>query len=396
MKKIIRSLLSFICSLPILLSAEKPLSSSINDFGIRFYQNSLSNSSQNELFSPYCLFNGFSMAYLGAQGKTAEEMTQVLSLETSQEEVSSHLGLLAHLLSPQEGFELNVANSLWTDPSFSLLPGYQELVEGDLKASVRALNFKSPQKASAIMNQWISEKTQGTINELLKPQDLSSETRLMLISALYFKGSFMHPFKETQTTPQSFYPSDAAVKKVSMMHQVEQLPYYETEEFQLALMPFKGKNQAEGKLAAFVLLPKRSLEEVESSLSAENILMWTQNCKLEQLSLSVPKFQTKVRYDLSKILPSLGTVEAFSKRADFSGISDREALCIDKALHETIFSFDENGVCAASATVIEFITRCSRFNDSKAIDFTANHPFLFGIVDLKSNVMLFLGKMIDP
>ena len=397
MTKIIRTLIKLsLYFFPLLLSAEETLDSSINSFAFHFYQETLSSSNKNELFSPFCLFHGISMAYIGSQGETEKEIKKALYLDLPQKECAKVLNTLSHSLLPstlEKPFVLNIASSLWINKNTSILPSYQDLIQIDLEAHVESLSFSDGALSAAIINHWVKEQTRNTIQKLLSPQDILKKAQLMLVSTIYFKGSWAKPFNKRLTEKAPFYTNQNSniYKITSMMHQTGSFPYYENDEVELLLLPFTGKSQSDGTLACFFLLPKKSLESLQN-LPLAHLISLTQTEKIE---VSIPRFTLHPRYDLVPMLSKIGIHKAFSSAADFSNINGRFDLLINKAIHEAFFALDEYGVTASAATAIGLGYSCV-YNPKKNILFEANRPFLFGIVDLKSNVVLFLGKMIEP
>ncbi len=69
--------------------------------------------------------------------------------------------------------------------------------------------------------------------------------------------------------------------------------------------------------------------------------------------------------------------------------------CANKVLHEAFFVLDEQGVTAAAATAAG-ISATSIIDKTPPVPMNANHPFLFFIVDLKSQEILFMGKIAQP
>ncbi len=396
MKKYIYVLTCFAFSLPSFFLGSEPLDASVNLFASHFYQESLAGSNKNELFSPYCLFNCLSMAYIGSDGPTEMEIRKALCLEISQEDLPKSINDLAYRLLPHNrSFQLNIANSVWIDRNAFLLSSYQQILQKDFLADVESLDFRKSAQTADLINQWVSQKTCNTIQKLLGPQDISRDTQLMLVSALYFKDDWAKPFKLAKTHQDLFYTTPHKSKTIPMMSQIGEFSYYENSEMQLVLLPFSGKNATNEGMACFFILPKTTLKEIEDRLHELPINEWISSSEKMQIKVEIPRFEMRLNYDLIPALNKLGIHEAFSTRANFSKINGRFDLSINKAIQEAFFSLNEKGVTASAATAIGIGMTCVR-EEPSAIPFTANHPFLFGIVDLKSNVMLFLGKMIEP
>jgi serpin B len=106
----------------------------------------------------------------------------------------------------------------------------------------------------------------------------------------------------------------------------------------------------------------------------------------------LPKFTTETEYDLKKILLPMGIRTAFdSNTADFSGISERDPIFIDSAIHKTFVSVDEKGTEAAAATGIT-----GKLQSGPPNMFRADHPFVFIIQDDSNGNILFIGRVVNP
>ena len=62
-----------------------------------------------------------------------------------------------------------------------------------------------------MINDWVSDQTEGKIEDLLPPGSVDSATRLVLANAIYFNAPWQYPFEEEAT----HLPYWAAVKSPS-------------------------------------------------------------------------------------------------------------------------------------------------------------------------------------
>jgi serpin B len=81
--------------------------------------------------------------------------------------------------------------------------------------------------------------------------------------------------------------------------------------------------------------------------------------------------------------------EAFTDRADFSGIRDN--VCISRVLHKAVIEVNEEGSEAAAATTVEMQLTSA----AEPLAFIADRPFLFVIADDDTGSILFMGKLYE-
>jgi serpin B len=81
---------------------------------------------------------------------------------------------------------------------------------------------------------------------------------------------------------------------------------------------------------------------------------------------------------------------AFTRGADFSGISGARDLFISAVIHQAYVDVNEEGTEAAAATAVVMKTTAVM----EPFEFRADHPFIFMI--MKGDQILFMGRVMDP
>ena len=115
---------------------------------------------------------------------------------------------------------------------------------------------------------------------------------------------------------------------------------------------------------------------------------------MQMVEVLLPKFKTTSGFQLEKILGSMGMPQAFSRSADFSGMTGQRELFISAVIHKAFVNVDERGTEAAAATAV-VMTRAGPPGPRPAV-FRADHPFLFLIRDNRTGSILFLGRLMNP
>ena len=113
------------------------------------------------------------------------------------------------------------------------------------------------------------------------------------------------------------------------------------------------------------------------------------------MELSIPKFEIRYEDCLKNELSKLGMDIAFGMDADFSRMSESglSDLFISDVRHKTFCRVDEKGTEAAAVTSVEMGQTSMPANEKTLI---FDKPFLFGILDTRTNLPLFLGIMENP
>ncbi|MBD3369429.1 serpin family protein [Candidatus Fermentibacteria bacterium] len=354
---------------------------------------------QNVFLSPFSVSSALAMAYAGAREETEEQMAEVLHFTLPQDRLHPAFGLLGEQLStaelaPSETGDpliLNIANGLWVDSNFPLLQGYVGLVREHYDAEVRNMDFVGdPDGSRRIINEWASRKTRRRIQNLIPGGVIDVDTRVVLTNAIYFKGSWQHPFPEEQTEPDDFHLPDGSEVEVPMMHLTESLPYTETAGCAAVELPYVGGNHS-----MIMLLPDGSPADFEKSLDTDTLRRIVERLNSYRVTLTMPRFEFSCGTRLAETLGAMGMSLPFSMRADFSGFTGQPDLCISEVVHKALVKVDESGTEAAAATavVMEIV---SMPPPELEVEMTLDRPFLFLILDKSTLTVEFMGRVCDP
>lgn len=366
-----------------------------NQFAIDLYQQ-LRSQDGNLFFSPSSISTALAMTYGGAAGETEAEMAKTLHFELPQAELHNAMSSLQSLWitsNQNKDVRLNLANRLWGHQGYEFLPAFLKLTREKYSAQLARLNFAKPEDAKRTINDWVQDRTEGKIQNLIPSGVLTPDTRLVLTNAVYFYGNWSTPFMKQLTRDQDFHLSAINTIKVPTMYQQGKLRYGEVDDLQILELPY-----GDGDLSMVILLPKEidGLAGLESKLSLENLKSWLGSVKIEDaVQVTLPKFKTTSQFELADALQAMGMRQAFNARtADFSGMTGDRDLFISAVVHKAFVDVNEAGTEAAAATGV-VISRTSVPIKAPPF-FRADHPFVFLIRDNRHGGILFLGRMTDP
>ena len=379
---------------PVQASAARAAAAADDAFGTDLYQ-MLAEPTANTVFSPVNVASALLMALCGARGRTAEELARVLHLDSSPEVAADALRSLSamlHALTTGESVTLRAPNTVWVQSGLPLRPEFTGQLTGAAATLADADFAGAPDAARAEINRVIAEQTGGKITGLLPPGTIGSLTRLVLASAVYLKAAWTNPFPESATEDAPFYPDgpDRPGLTVPMMHGTAPRAYLRGDGYQAVLLPYRGAS-----LAMAVVLPDGPLAALRPKIGAAGLHGLLAGPVTHQVALSMPRFRLETEFDLIPALRRLGVSEAFGDGADFSGITEAEALQISAVAHKAYIDVDEQGTEAAAATaVIMKVSAALRL--PPPVTMVVDRPFLFAIVDTATGLPLFLGQVTRP
>jgi serpin B len=380
------------------LSDEALLVEGNSAFAFELYQ-ALKGEEGNLFYSPYSISMALAMTYAGARNETAQQMADTLHFILEQEKLHPAFNWLDTELASrgegaegkdEEGFRLNIVNAIWGQKDYEFLSEFLDVLAENYGAGMRILDFINETEQSRVaINDWVSNQTEGRIEDLIPPGAIDALTRLVLTNAIYFNAAWENPFDEDITADGPFYLLDGGQVSVPMMKQTEWFGYTEGEGYQAVQLPYDGN-----ELSMVILLPEAgNFQAFEEGLQAQQVCDIISDLHTTGVTLTMPKFEFDSEFSLEDTLAEMGMPIAFSGAADFSGMTGNRDLFISAVIHKAFVSVDEAGTEAAAATAV--IMRMSAA-PGLPVEVTIDHPFIYFIRDIETGAILFVGRVMNP
>ncbi|PHJ23440.1 serine protease [Cystoisospora suis] len=353
---------------------------------------------ENFVFSPFSILMVFAMALKGASGPTLLEMQRFLSLK--------HLPPVPKLSS--EGHRgdapvLELVNRIYVHDDIAtnqfFLDYAKTLKEEGEKTEAKAISFEEPQIAADEINSFVAQQTRDHIKDLVTPNDVGPLTRLVLVSAMYFKAAWASPFNEYETQKGTFHglkdgkpvDQEADIMHVTLKNSPHimlvnnrvkaiAIPYNDDNTFMYIVQPsdfkeldtlFDSKSKEEGKLYMEDLVVQMNSDEQTAQSWGTHV------------QLSLPKFKLNSNTNREDLIPifrdDLGMKTVFdSQEADFSKITGGRDLFVSSFVHAADVAVDEKGTVATSATAMGMMLRMA-MRPSPTVSLDIDGPFAFQI-----------------
>ena len=300
--------------------------------------------------------------------------------------LSSYLGGEAPgqplVLPDAEGAMVTLANSVWVRSD--ILADYIEAVQRHHGALVRPM----PAQGAAPINAWVEEATRGMIKELVGDSTvLNPLTRVLLVNAVHFKGTWARTFSKKATLPAKFHGPDGPVK-CAMMQRSGDITLAQTDLATAVSLPYH-----DGKTRAIFLLPKAEGRAGAADLACALPEHWDglrQSLRPgTQVQLRLPRFKMEGEFKLAAALRALGLGPCFDEDGGFLRMSEDPGIHIADVLHKAACEVDEEGTEAAAATAVVMMTR-SAVPRARPLCVTFDRPFVF-VIEAGDGTVLFTG-----
>lgn len=370
------------------------LSAANTRFGFKLYSEIGKQSAGKNVFvSPASVALALAMTYNGSEGETRQAMARGLELSgmTLEEINRAYSDLHKSLLSLDPKVQIEVANSLWGRKEVSFRADFLQRTKEFYNAEVSALDFNDPSAPSTI-NDWVKKKTHDKISKIV--DQISQDSILFLINAIYFKGKWADEFEKANTSEQDFTLASGAVKKHPMMSRTGRYPYLKGKNFQAIGLPYGNK-----RVSMYVFLPEKGtgLEDFLKGMDGQTWDGWMSQFKETKGDIVLPRFKLDYEITLNDALSGMGMGVAFEPdRADFSGmLQTGQRAFISGVKHKTFVEVNEEGTEAAAVTSVEVQTTSARI-ERDTFRMVVDRPFFCAIRDNQTGTILFMGSINEP
>lgn len=351
---------------------------------------------QNMAISPSSLSMALAMAYAGSDGLTRKEFEKLLLINSNKKVYLEMIRKISETWQDSiSKKDILSSNSIWISDDYNILPSFSKSINDNFHAEYNTMNLKDNEsciKAAKQINSYVEGQTKGLIKNMMKPEMLSPLTKLLLINVISFNAEWLYAFDPGKTSNAPFYTDSVLVSNVPFMNNEKIIPYYEDSVLQAISLPYKGLG-----FSMVIILPKNRdfMTAITKSLNRDRFFKMLAKSRKINTNFSIPKFKIESGYEARPILNKLGLQKAFSDDADFSSISGKKDLYISNVLQKAVVEINERETKAAAATSVIMRIKSARVANEKKY-FKANRPFIFAIVDNRTNIIIFLGKVVKP
>uniref|UniRef100_A0A0E0R629 Serpin domain-containing protein n=1 Tax=Oryza rufipogon TaxID=4529 RepID=A0A0E0R629_ORYRU len=377
----------------------------------------------NLVFSPLSIYSALSVVTAGARGRTLTELLGALGAE-SREKLAANAGEMARALpapgggaaQPGGGPRVAHACGVWHERTRTVRPAFRDAAAASFNAAALAVDFlNNPEEARKEINSWVAAATENLIDTILPPGSVSTDTGLVVTSAIYFNGQWRTPFCKEITEKRAFHRLDGGDVEADFMRSGEDQYIAVHDGFKVLKMPYaacvSARTTTTPRYSMYVFLPDErdglwSLEDRMAAGGGEGFLReHTPERRVEVGEFRIPRFKLSFDDSVVGALQRLGVRDVFKPFvADLADVLEAEnsgddpPLFVSDVKHKAVIEVNEEGTEAAAATAVclTFASAAPSSRRPARVDFVADHPFAFLVVEESSGAVLFAGHVVDP
>lgn len=371
-----------------LTESQRKMCNSNNDFICNLFRTIYKQRKDNRsiIVSPISVSYLLGMLNEGADGETRRQITDVLGLDASVEEINEYFKkMMDDAQSIDPSVTLKNANCIYFKLGMSINPQFKADMQNYYDAHVEAINFNSGNIVNKI-NDWCKSHTDGKIPELLKKGELHPNRRMYLLNAVYFNASWTSKFDPRSTRDLDFVTLDGKTVKRPMMHREGRAAYGKNDLCKMLCLPYGNK-----AYSMVVLLPNegKTTDDIIRNLSAQKLKEWQSQMRTQDVDILMPRFTTESETHLEDILSSMGMPRAFGGDAEFPNMLKgyHDELYVSMMKQKAKIEVNEEGTKAAAVTVAEM----SEKSMPRYKYFYATRPFVYYIMEKSTGAIFFMG-----
>ncbi|XP_037033390.1 serine protease inhibitor 42Dd-like [Bradysia coprophila] len=376
-------------------------SKAISRFAVDFYEKCSEERDGNIIVSPFSVANVLALLIQGAEGKTLKQLQNALHLQGDKETIANYFQeyfrtvRLGAETDENPSTALSLANRLYLQQGYQVKSTFKEVISKKLNFDIESLNFEDGESCARSINEFVATKTKNKITEMCKPDSFDATTRLVVVNAIHFKDDWKKKFDKAATYRDEFFVNATNSVPTEFMTKRDHFKFANLNDLDASAAEIRYQNSG---LVFVIVLPnsRNGLSSLESKVTNLELKQITDHFYWREGVITIPKFKIElVLNNLGQILQKLGMTEIFTSNANLRSLLDpTEPIQLSEAIHKAIIEVNEDGVEAAAATGLGMVM--SSAVDTVDLPFKADHPFLYYIMDPRTNTIIFSGRYVDP
>uniref|UniRef100_A0A0D9XQJ2 Serpin domain-containing protein n=1 Tax=Leersia perrieri TaxID=77586 RepID=A0A0D9XQJ2_9ORYZ len=263
------------------------------------------------------------------------------------------------------------------------------------------------------MNAWVAEETQSLITDVVSQGAIHPDTILVLATAIYFKGKLVIPFDDKYTEEKKFHLLDGSshvtvpfmrgfwMQNISCHDGFKMLPlrYTDNDYYQNYDVP-------QFSMCIFLPTQRDGLPELVNKIASDvegfllrHLKPSSQNKYVPVGQFFVPKFKLSSAGSVAGVLKEVGLQLPFDMVEEVDdGVEEEKKMLVEGVIHKAVVEVSD--VAAVTMTNNERMISAPRDKrvppPRNPMDFVADHPFAFFVVEERSCAVVLAGQVLDP
>ncbi|MBO4422786.1 MAG: hypothetical protein J5879_05070 [Clostridia bacterium] len=330
---------------------------------------------KSSVISPVNIYMSLSLLAECTDGNSRKEILDVIGAENIEQLRGQTKTIWAMTCRDSTRGKSILTNSIWIDSDMQVKDRCAEYLKNEHMASAFNGDFSDPMYINAL-KQWLSDMTDGLLDNCINELDIPPDTLAVLASTLYYKARWYNEYHETEYGKFNGVDCIFNVKKEddSLIYKGDGFTAYRDllsdGNYMWFFLPDEGKTAAD--VLNVGLISYIDIEE--------------KDCTKYDVTIRMPDFDVDYNENIIDKIAKLGINECMDiNKADFSALTDGD-LYVGEIIHAARFKADKKGVEGAAYTVG---TLLGLSEPRDKYDFNLDRPFVFVVEN--NGTPLFVG-----
>lgn len=200
-----------------------------------------------------------------------------------------------------EHLALNVANRVYVQEEFKIKSQFADIAATKFHSGAEPINFSEKVESAKKINRWVETNTHDKIKDLIQPDGLTVDTRLVLVNVVYFKDLWAHNFHKSSTKQGIFYINDKDTVIAQYMRNTRGFEYAILDDLDATAvkLPYLYSD-----MSFVVILPNKrnGLSELERKWKDYEMKKVTDRMYEAEVDVALPKFKFEYEINLNDVL----------------------------------------------------------------------------------------------
>ncbi|XP_011505694.1 PREDICTED: serine protease inhibitor 3/4-like [Ceratosolen solmsi marchali] len=370
------------------INEELQLLSRTDAYSINLFKNIAgTNFTENVLVSPIIAFEAVVMY------GTSEKKNKYAYMDTAQSSNNNidqqSLQNLIYRLNNAQNVKLQIVNNICIDNKIPLKPELKELTNSLSYFKICELDLAEPGNTATAINNWVDQKTNNLIKEIIQSDDITSDVHMIVLNAVYFQAFLKNQFKNRSIRYRAFYLSNNNKKFIPTMSNIDSYVYGNLPDLKAKFIELPYDNC---KLKMTIIIPNEieGLKDIVANLEYFNQTRLASSGTRQNVYVMLPKFKIDTTVNVKSAFENLGLTNMLKAKKSISTTTN-EALFMDKIIQKIVIHVNEEEFNNINISNVQSDT-LKQIETIVAV----NRPFVLTIIDDETKMTLFIGLISNP
>lgn len=249
----------------------------------------------------------------GTNGNTLNELTRALHLNHDKTTIRNQFFEYSKILQNGVGAStFSIANKIYVQNGYSINRNFSSVAASMFQSGIESVDFVNKGDATRKINNFVEDQTNKKITDLIKPDMLSSDSRLILVNAIYFNGAWEKPFNPNHTTKGDFYINETEKVSVDFMHIERDFRFNFLRDLNASVLEM---NYRDSNFSMVIILPnsRTGLSKLEKTMKNLNLATIVDKLFDDEVDVDLPKFKVESEINLNDVLKNVSQLNEINQ-----------------------------------------------------------------------------------